>query len=517
MFRNNREKILLAAIIAAGILVRVFTIWIGRPEFAGWFNHTYYYFVEVRGILENGSMPFGDLPLLFYFYALIARIMIFFGAGTEFAVVNSTRLVMSVVPALTALPVFAFLKSLNAGQTLRFRHWLLVFSGAFLPLSLTHMPELLQKNALGLLLFTALLTSAYSALKRSSPAKIGLIIVIAVLIVLTHLGTLIAAGLFGIALAAALFLTERDVRKTGLAVSAIVLFSAGSLSAVYLFDPARFGRIFVFIKSSVTNSLLGLLFSGSDWSEKLQVFAAIVFPILIIYFLYRIYRNRISEMPKADKIFWLANIIFCYFIGAPIIDTDVIPRLILFLIIPVIFILGFYLKYSERQWVNLLLPAALSLCLLVMTFGEVMGAVMRNGNHAAVYKEITALAEKQKFSSGDLIITKYGVTEICNWFFKTKSTLITSFNKNDLEKYDRVFILVPVEGEENTGVPSDEAETGLMSDADKYRLTRRNVLIPAEMEPVYETEHFRLFEIEKPPQNWKFDGSGNWAGYQKVK
>ncbi len=53
-----KESSKLLLIILAAIITRVFTLWLGRPEFAGWFNHTYYYFVEVRGLLEQGSLPY---------------------------------------------------------------------------------------------------------------------------------------------------------------------------------------------------------------------------------------------------------------------------------------------------------------------------------------------------------------------------------------------------------------------------------------------------------------------------
>ncbi len=364
------EKIALTAIIAAGILARALTIWIGRPEFAGWFNHTYYYFVEVRGILQTRAMPYGDMPFLFYFYALIARILMLFGVEINPAIVISTRFVMSVIPALTAVPIYAFLRSLNENRTLSIWHWLLIFIGAFIPLSITQMPELPQKNAVGLLLFTSLIAAIYQALKSFDLKKLVLIVFLALLIMFTHLRTLVAAALFGIAITISLFFVEKDSKRFRISAFSVLFLTCSSLLTILIFDPARFDRIFVYLTSSFSNSLLGLLISGSTFAESLQFLAAIIIPVGIAYFLYRIWKAATLSSSIPDKIFWLANIIFCYLIDSPLADTDVAPRLFLFITIPSIVILGFHLKYQKRKWLSVAAVFILFLSSLVMTFAK---------------------------------------------------------------------------------------------------------------------------------------------------
>ncbi|MCB1023981.1 MAG: hypothetical protein KDB79_06320, partial [Acidobacteria bacterium] len=469
------------------------------------------------GILENGAMPFGDMPFLFYFYAFLARILMLFGVEMNPAIVNSTRLVMSIVPALTAIPIYAFFRSLNEKRTLTIWHWCLVFVGAFIPLSLTHMPELLQKNALGLMLFTTLIASIYGALKEFSYKKLAIIVVLTLLIMLTHLGSLVAAGLFAVALTVSLFAVEKTSKRSLTAAASVLVLVAASLLAIFFYDPARFDRIFVFLTSSLSNSLFGLLFSGSAFSVKLQLLAAIILPLGIVYFLYRIWKSAADSTSKADKIFWLTNIIFCYLIVSPFADTDVVPRLFLFIMVPIIVILGFHFKYQNRRWLNVGAALILTLTSLVMAFGEVMGIVMRNADQKAAQAQILALKNKHDFSPNDLIITKYGVTEIANWFFTTKSTLITSLEKSDFEKYGKVYVLNPIEGSVISDARDENTDIGYKTDAEKYRLSRRNIIVRPFLKPVFTSHHFELFEIGTPPENWKFDESGKWIGYTKVK
>jgi len=65
---NNKKNplLILFIIVLAAFGCRVALIWIGRPEFVGWFNHTYYYYVQTKGLLIKGQLPFPDMPLLFY-------------------------------------------------------------------------------------------------------------------------------------------------------------------------------------------------------------------------------------------------------------------------------------------------------------------------------------------------------------------------------------------------------------------------------------------------------------------
>ena len=161
---KSRESRILLAIVLTAVFVRLFYLWIGRPEFVGWFNHTYYYFVQVRSLLETGSLAFDDMPLLFYLYALGAKILQFAGMNSESAIVNSTRFFMCVIPSLIPVPIYLFVKHSNGGGAPERNQWILIGAAAILPLSLTHLPELLQKNTLGLFLLACIILLVYRLL-----------------------------------------------------------------------------------------------------------------------------------------------------------------------------------------------------------------------------------------------------------------------------------------------------------------------------------------------------------------
>ena len=66
---NKNQINNLSLLILIAFTIRVIIIWLTRPEFVGWFNHTYYYYVQTRGLIENGHLPFPEMPLLFYLYS----------------------------------------------------------------------------------------------------------------------------------------------------------------------------------------------------------------------------------------------------------------------------------------------------------------------------------------------------------------------------------------------------------------------------------------------------------------
>ena len=63
---KQKEHLILAVIVMLAFVIRAATIWIGRPVFTGWFNHTYYYYVQTRGYthVRHTTLPRHAIPFL---------------------------------------------------------------------------------------------------------------------------------------------------------------------------------------------------------------------------------------------------------------------------------------------------------------------------------------------------------------------------------------------------------------------------------------------------------------------
>ena len=509
----TKEFLILGMIVCIAILARVFTIWIGRPEFVGWFSHTYYYFVEVRSLLENGALAYPDMPLLFLVYAFFAKILFYLGVDSKIAIIDATRIIMSITPALIALPVCGLIKAITGGRKLTGKHWLLVLISTFLPLSLTHMPEFLQKNIFGLMLFAFLQLAVYQLLRTYSHVRLLSIFLLALLILLTHLGTFAAAFFFFVALATSYLISEGPTKRSILASSSVFIFGAVGIASVYMLDIARFNRVIYYAGRSISNSQIGQLFSSETATEKLSFLAAIVLSALVLFLLYWLYRRSLRTLSKPDRVFWLANIVFIYLLVLPILDVDLVVRFVLFASLPAITILVYLIDHLEKTWIKRTLVGVFALVCLTTAFGEVMGVIMRNGNNRLIQEEIASIQTKQIFQVDDFVITKYSVNPLCNWFFNTKSGLITSLNKSDFEKHRKIFILNPIEGEQNSEALEELTQKSTTTESEKYEIMRSNVLIPKGAKPILKTDNIEIFELDSPPADWKFDSDGNWIGY----
>jgi hypothetical protein len=397
----GREYRILAAIVFTGFAARAACIWLARPEFVGWFNHSYYYWVQVKGLLQILGMAMGP------------------------AIVNTTRAVMSIVPALIAV---------------------------------------------------------------------------------THIGTLAVTLLFFLAVTLAVLLDRANSRQIIGALILLLACSGVGLMAVSLLDAGAFQRVLLYARSSLPDSLLGNLFSSDPQVRKSMSLLGILIPLAAFIFLLRIYRLRRTTLQTPDRLFWLANTLFAYLLVLPLFDLDLVPRFILFLPIPAIVILSYYVGSLEKGPLVIVLIGLASAGVTAMLFGEVMNLIFQAPHKEAIHRELANLEEQYALNENDFILTRYGVNPICNWFLGTRSGLITSLHQDDFRAYDRVFVLNPSQG---SMVPA-QVRRGEAKDA--CRIMRSNVPLPADIRPLTETEHLSFYELPAVPGTWRFNDDGNWIG-----
>ncbi len=537
---------LLSAIIGCAVITRATAIWLTRPEFVGWFNHSYYYWVQVRGLLETGSLPLDDLPVLFYAYAGIASLLQVAGLDPQVAIIHTTRAVMSVVPALIAWPTLLILRRTTGSRQLPVASWLLVAASAILPLTIVHIPEMLQKNALGLLLLAVVLSVTLSQLHERTRRKSIALAVLLMLIALTHLGTLVAVLLGGIAFVASVIVVAATPQPTiadpttsqttsapttsapatsestgsgptvARQVGFVVVFLLVSLTSLRLVDPDAFARVVDFATSSIPNSMIGAAIGATSNGQRLQALAGVVVPFAILAGLMMVFRRHRPDLDKPDQIFWLANILFAYALVAPIIDVAVLPRLVLFMPLPAIPILGYTMRYASPRW-RWALGGAPLLGALLMLVGEMVSLAMMYPDKDNIYAELVQVRQDYALSTDDFIIAPYGVPPICNWFLGTRAGLVTSFNRSDVDKYTRVFVLNPAELQPAVATRGGSAERIVETDMQRYQVMRSAVPIATDSTNVDESASYRYFNLTRldgMPPRWIFDDSGNWIGWR---
>lgn len=509
---RSSDAVKLSSIVGAAIATRALGLGISRPEFAGWFNHTYYYFVQVRGLLEQGSLPYPDMPLLFHLYALVAKGLMAMGWEPEAAIVLSTRSVMVVVPALLPLPIYGVIKAMSAPQRVRAAQWVIIGAAGFLPLTMSHLPQTLQKNTLGLLLLAVLIFYSQRLLRGARPGDMIAAALVGVLIVLSHFGTFAAMVLYGVAVLLAWVGVHRSLGRALVPALTLLIGSGAAVGLIYFLDIHRFHRLYVYLADSVTDSLVGALLLGEGSNPRvLTTLAGLTIFYLSLALLHRIYKRFGSELVAGDRVFWLANILFSGLLVLPVLDEALMGRLGLFMSLPMLIILAHCEHFAMgKRWMRRTIMALVAIGVLVLAVGELVSERIHNANHQAVFSDIRAVDSRQILTSGDLVITRTGAEHVCNWFYGVKAGVITSLTLADFDTYDRIFVLNPLQGAMVAGTV--EAGTADSED-DRYRFMLRNVPRPEGVEPVFKSETLEIYELEVPPPEWVFDTDGRWRAY----
>ena len=497
----RRDISILAISIAVAFISRFFVLFVGRPTFVGWFNHSPYYWVQSRSIIENGSLAYGDMPLLFAFYAALAKGIRLFGVPLDPAIISASRLVMAVAPALVPIAIYILAKKVAGDKPLSWPTKCLVFASGFLPLTFANMPENLQKNMVGLLLLAFLLLALFQWLRAGKIRQLLLLFLLLVTICAVHLGSAFASLL----LVAALILDSLLSRSSLNQIIRIFLLTTAVAMVVafgiYVFDPAAAERVMALAA--------GLL--PREPGEILFALLAVAIWLVLMMVLWRWLSRRTTADDDATAT--LARVISLWLILLlmPLWPGDIGVRLILFIPLEAVVLLVLFLSMFRKGRFFRYAAAAVTLVFCSMSMAEAVALSMAYPGKTQTARQLAAAADKYGLSRGDLVITPYGVNPIANWFLGTKASLITAVQRNVTMHYDRVFVLNTLERRE-PGLEAGECRL-VQSEDDRYWSTRHDIPMGEGALPDPDYNMFAFYLVERLPEQWVFDGEGNWAGW----
>jgi hypothetical protein len=497
----NRDVSILTISVAVAFLSRFFMLVVGRPAFVGWFNHSPYYWVQSKSIIEGGSLAYGDMPLLFALYAALAKGVMMFGVPLEPAIIVTSRLVMSIVPALIPVAVYLMAKRAASGDRLEWPARCIVFASGFLPLTFANMPEHLQKNMMGLLLLALSFLVLFQWLRTGRPGRLLWLFVLLVVICLVHLGSALAALLLAAALTLDRLLSRasaKDLRRVFLLSTGIGLIIVLGIGA---FDPSAVAR--------VTDLLAGLVPDGPV--SALTSLLLVTFWLVLLLLLWRWFARKSEGKNEATATLARAVILWLGLLAMPLWPGEIGVRLMLFMPLGAVVLLVMLLCLFPARRLFRYASAAVLLVFCAMSIGEAASLLMTYPDKTKIARQLAAVADTYALSSNDLVITPYGVNPIANWFLGTRGALLTAVRRDALVSHDRVFVLNTLER------PAPELEPGecrrVRSAEDRYWATRHDSPIGEGWAPDADYDMFDFYRLETWPENWLFDPDGQWAGW----
>jgi hypothetical protein len=497
----RRDASILTISVAAAFVTRFFLLFVGRPAFVGWFNHSPYYWVQSRSIIENGDLAYGDMPLIFVLYALLAKGAMLVGAPLETAIIVASRLVMTVTPALIPIPVYFLAKSAAGRDGLDWPTKCLVFASGFLPLTFANMPENLQKNMMGLLLLACFLLVLLQWLRTGRITQFVLLLTALVTICFVHLGSALAALLLVSALSLDRLLRHSSltdkVRIVLLAVAVGVVVAIGIIT----FDPASVDRV---------AGMVAGMFPEEPSHILLTFFAVTVWMGLMILLWHRIARWTTA---KDEATATLARVITLWLglLVMPLWPGGIGTRLLLFMPLGAAILLLLFLNMFRKARPLRYLAAAGTLVFCLMSIAEAVQLFMVYPDKTKIYWQLVAVADKYGLSADDLVITPYGANTIANWFLGTRGAILTAVRRDVPMHHARVFVLNTLERRAPVFAPGECLLS--QSEDDRYWATRHDIPMGDDAAPDPDFDQFAFFRLEKLPETWVFNSEGNWVGW----
>ena len=127
-----------------------------------------YYIIQVKSVVENGTLAFKEFPLLFYIEAAFAKLFLLISPRDIKSAVNIIcRAFDAVIPALSIIPAYLLVKMLF-GENKNKTGILLISSLSIFYFSFFVLVSDYQKNSLGLLWLFFLILFSYKSLNDGS-------------------------------------------------------------------------------------------------------------------------------------------------------------------------------------------------------------------------------------------------------------------------------------------------------------------------------------------------------------
>ncbi len=447
-----------------------------------------YYPVQVRSLLENGRLGFPDLPFVFYFEAIFAKILQFVGlCDLDGCIMVTSKIIDSILYPLIAVPAFLLTKLVISNQKaprwIRFISPLLVAVSIF---ALIMMADF-QKNSIGLMWSLFYIYFLYKAAKNGGSLNYVLAGVFFVLTGLTHLGSLGFVIAFSLSFFFFFFIFQREKRINLLKMLSGLFLVGGLVSFIlFFFDPQRLERLIsVFllpIKMFKNPTIFGIL-QGQIPLQPPHLIGIFVAHLLVIVGIILLFIKR-KEMSSQEKTLFVSLLVVTAFMASPFLEADLGNRLYLMVYVPAAILLIPILKYILGKWKRLILVAII----VILMVGPVPMALklgMRSAKSITdeAYQDLFKLKSVIADPERTLIITRHGLEWWTAWALEVDVSQEWGIKEEMLKKYDVVYYLRQESGQGNFG-PFGPGGPSFPE-----------VVIPPEAKIVYQDEFYILAKV----------------------
>ncbi len=385
-----------------------------------------YYPLQVRNVLNTGFLGFSDVPLYFYFCALLVKVITIFGfAQSNETIINVIKIVDSIALPLLVIPLFNIL-SKKENKIPFYAEIAIVLFAVFSFPSFRMLGDL-QKNGFAIPFLLAFIYFAERYFAENQRRDMVYAIITLLIISLIHFGVFVFSLAFLIVLLVIVY------RKKAV-IPSLLLFLVGFL-LVLLFDYDRAMRLITFWNVIFDNS--------AEFSEPVPppVLLNMLLSYALVIFAMFQYKKHNHTVDKTTLNMIIVLVVLIVVFAFPLYESQYILRFNALLFIPQALLILQLIRINKKLTIPfsgfLFLATAFS---LVTNFHEGKKSVIGR----LAYEDLQNL---NKFITGNrdstIIITRHGIEFWTAWALEVKVGNDRGMDKLNLDNYKNVIFLQP--------------------------------------------------------------------------
>lgn len=379
-----------------------------------------YYPLMVRGLIENGSLPFSDFPLVFWLLAGLTYAAEWLGVSSETAPLLAVQLADTFLPALVAIPAwrltrFAGLSAWQAGVITAFTT--LLFPSTYL------MTGDMLKNGLGMVWLMAYFHYLFRFSQIPCKSHLAGTLVYLILLALTHFGSLLTGFLALPVLLVSLrkWLFSR-MPAVSLLVFAPLLLTAPDAATRWLrflsvsLNPLRLFEHPVLLYQMNGQTLFTPFITGYTWIIHLLAVTVLL-----------------MALKRRTGIWWA---LMALFLSSPLLGVEWYLRLAMMAHAPLaVAIVLTAQKRPDRP--DNTLNSVLAIAALVSVFlgftGKKVPAMSPDE-----FRDMQEIKSRQLVQDGDLVMAAHGLEWWSGWVLETPIAQQQAVMADDTARYNRI-------------------------------------------------------------------------------
>lgn len=446
-----------------------------------------YYWVQVRSVLDDFTLAFDDLPLVFWAQALIALVVGDIPLGV--------RISDALLPALSAIPIYFMLKKAKS---------IWIPAAAILvvllnPIQLYFFTGDFLKNsaAIPVVFFLAwILYNWDNAPKKRS--VIYLLLCLGVL-ALAHFGTLLM-GLLLVFIWLVFHLRNKSLKfwltSAGISIGSI----AAVLAGLALLVPARFERLIEFVSQPETvfaNPAWQMLSGGrTDYPMLFGMITGQLGALALGFWVYKLRKN----LNDSQLSLVVASLVSAFLLSSPFIGMEWANRLIALSFVP-LFIAAMIIWMTSEKLAAKITIGALGAITLSASLAFAFMGVKQSMISTDQYQDLVQFSEDFDVPENSIVVAPHGVEFLVAWHEKTFVLQDSSYEDEDLSSYDSVYYLKSTAGKGGPGgVPDYGNKPPMNGDkpaipGDKPPMMGDKGSVEITGEEVYDNDSYTLLKV----------------------